>query len=101
MNGVSQMSSSRRSLLGVFVVTAVAGSVAGGILPARASDLRMTVEKPQFICEKGGIALSHVTYHPGRKAHLRPALPCCDGQLGCAQFLSTSTVLHPPRHWHS
>ena len=57
----------------------------------------MTVEKPRFTCERGGVSLSHVAYRPAD----RPGLPCCGGQIGCAQFLSTTTVLHPPHRWRS
>ena len=64
---------------------------------AKASELRMTVEKPHFTCEGRGQLLSHVDYVPGqdpRKAVDEAPLPCCDGQIGCAQFLSTNTILH-------
>jgi len=67
---------------------------------AAASDLRMTVEKPHFTCEGHGALLSHTAYVPGaepRAADAKDAdeapLPCCDGQIGCAQFLSTNTIL--------
>jgi len=66
---------------------------------AAASDLRMTVEKPHFTCEGHGALLSHTAYVPGaeRRAVAQTAdeapLPCCDGQIGCAQFLSTNTIL--------
>ena len=65
---------------------------------AQASDLRMTVEKPHFTCEGHARLLSHVAYVPGqyRQSVADDApLPCCDGQIGCAQFLSTNTILHP------
>ena len=70
---------------------------------AQASELRMTVEKPHFTCEGHGRLLSHVAYVPGADAsNVDPQaagddapLPCCDGQIGCAQFLSTNTILHP------
>ena len=68
-------------------------------IAAQASELRMTVEKPRFTCE-GRSMLSHVAYVPGaerQKVSDDAPLPCCDGQIGCAQFLSTSTVLHPER----
>ena len=71
-----------------------------GTVVAHASDLRMTVEKPHFTCEGRGTLLSHVAYVPGE--YRQPVsddapLPCCDGQIGCAQFLSTNTILHPDR----
>ncbi len=64
---------------------------------AQASELRMTVEKPHFTCEGRGQLLSHVAYVPGdrqQKISDDAPLPCCDGQIGCAQFLSTNTILH-------
>ncbi len=99
------MSSSSRPPLRTFAALALcgAGFAVGGA--ARGADLRMTVEKPRFTCERGGSALSHVAFHPERQraagAVLPTALPCCDGQLGCAQFLSTNTVVLPSRRWHS
>ena len=66
-------------------------------IAAQASELRMTVEKPHFTCE-GRSLLSHVAYVPGaarRTVSDDAPLPCCDGQIGCAQFLSTNTILHP------
>lgn len=66
---------------------------------AQASELRMTVEKPHFTCEGHGRLLSHAAYIPGEYKQAvdddDAPLPCCDGQMGCAQFLSTSTILHP------
>ncbi len=63
---------------------------------AQASELRMTVEKPHFTCEGRGQLLSHVAYVPGanQRGISDAPLPCCDGQIGCAQFLSTNTILH-------
>jgi hypothetical protein len=96
------MSPSHRSSIRAFLAVIAAGTgLVASISAGHASDLRMTVEKPQFICERGGGALSHAAYHPGQRPVAQPTLPCCDGQLGCAQFLSTSTVLHRPRRWHS
>ncbi len=63
-------------------------------------DLRMTVEKPHFMCESSRLLFSRVAYHPGGM-DAGTVKSCCDGQLGCAQFLSTNTVLHPLRRWHS
>jgi hypothetical protein len=69
---------------------------------AQASDLRMTVEKPHFTCEGRQANLQHTAYHPGDLAREaadeldgQAPLPCCDGQIGCAQFLSTNTILRP------
>ncbi len=76
-----------------------AGLVAGG--SAWAGDLRMTVEKPRFTCERGGVSLSHVAFHGSRPRLAEAVLPCCDGRLGCAQFLSTNTVVLPQQRWRS
>lgn len=68
------------------------------------ADLRMTVEKPHFMCESRRSRFSRVAYRLGEaggEAAAEPAQSCCDGQLGCAQFLSTNTVLRPLRRWHS
>ncbi len=81
-------------------VLAGAGVVNAAPCEARAGELRMTVEQPHFTCEGSGTMLSHIAFHPRRQAHAVPVLPCCDGKLGCAQFLSTSTILHPMRQWH-
>lgn len=67
---------------------------------AQAAELRMTVEKPHFTCEGRGLLLSRAAYVPGEyrvNATDDAPLPCCDGQIGCAQFLSTSTILRPLR----
>ena len=71
-----------------------------GVTELRAAELRMTVEKPRFTCEGRGRLLSHVAYVPGEyRDGVGGAvpLPCCNGQVGCAQFLSTNTVLRPER----
>ncbi len=65
---------------------------------AEAAGLRMTVEHPHFTCEGRHGNLSHVAFRPGDLATDAP-LPCCDGQLGCAQFLSTNTIVRQPREW--
>ncbi len=81
-------------ILPMLLTVAVAGMGQG---VSQASELRMTVEKPHFTCEGRGQMLSHVAYVPGeyqRKVVDDAPLPCCDGQIGCAQFLSTNTVLH-------
>ncbi len=69
-----------------------------GALAAPGDGLRMTVERPHFTCESGGTTLSRVVFRP-RRAAASAALPCCDGQIGCAQFLSTTTVVRPGRRW--
>lgn len=78
---------------------------------AQASDLRMTVEQPHFTCEGRGGDFSRVAYHPGETYGAAPAsatdpaddaapLPCCDGKIGCAQFLSTNTIVRQSHEWH-
>jgi hypothetical protein len=70
----------------------------GATSQARASELRMTVEKPHFTCEGRGRLLSQAAFRPGQDRQPTDApLPCCDGQIGCAQFLSTSTIVNPDR----
>ncbi len=76
---------------------------------AQAAELRMTVERPHFTCEGHATLLNHAAWRPdaaGTRALLWQVsdaidpgapLPCCDGQIGCAQFLSTNTILHPER----
>ena len=62
-----------------------------GIGMAQAAPLRMTVAKPHFTCEGRDKLLSQAAYVPGADA----PLPCCDGKIGCAQFLSTDTIVRP------
>lgn len=79
--------------------------VAGG---AKASDLRMTVEQPHFTCEGHGGGFSRVAFRPGSDLRAAPSeaaddaapLPCCDGKIGCAQFLSTNTIVRQAHEWH-
>ena len=83
--------SAMKTILAISMLLSLTGIV------AQASELRMTVEKPHFTCE-GRSLLSHVAYAPGaarRTVFDDAPLPCCDGQIGCAQFLSTNTILHP------
>lgn len=96
------MQLSRRSWFVVVSTSMLAGT--GLAVPpgtVLASDLRMTVEKPHFTCETHAAGFSHVVFRAGRQRLAKSSLPCCDGQLGCAQFLSTSTVLHASRRHHS
>ena len=94
------MSSSRRYFLPVIAVLTGMG-VGMANVPAAAAGLRMTVERPHFTCERHGALPSRVVYHPGESLAAQPVLPCCDGQFGCAQFLSTNTVLRQTHRWHS
>lgn len=75
---------------------------------ASASGLRMTVEQPHFTCEGHASHFSHVAYIPGASDRdlsnaadddVAP-LPCCDGKIGCAQFLSTNTIIRQATQWH-
>ncbi len=68
------------------------------MLHAQASDLRMTVEQPNFTCQGAQKYLSRVTFHPADT--LGAPLPCCDGKIGCAQFLSTNTIVRQAHQWH-
>ena len=84
-----------------FSVIAVASLAALGTTalsrPASAIDLRMTVQRPHFTCEGHVRHFSDVAYRSGDAGDA--PLPCCDGQIGCAQFLSTNTVVRPPREY--
>ena len=84
------------SLLAVAALT-----FAAPVFHAQASDLRMTVEQPRFTCQGAQSALSHVAFHPGEDVRTAAApLPCCNGQLGCAQYLSTNTIVRQSHAWH-
>ena len=89
----------RRSGLCLVAVAAVMLSGARAVA-APGDGLRMTVETPHFTCESGGPTLSHVVFRPGSDAVQHSTLPCCDGRIGCAQFLSTTSVVRPARRWH-
>ena len=85
---------SKRNLL-----TVLGLALALPVMNAHASDLRMTVEQPRFTCEGAHSALSRVAFRPGEELKTAP-LPCCNGQLGCAQFLSTNTIVRQAHEWH-
>ena len=96
------MPSSRRSCLAVAAASMLAGTAfaaAPGV--GLASDLRMTVEKPHFTCERHVASFSRAAFQSDGRPARPAALPCCDGQLGCAQFLSTNTVLRASRRHRS
>ena len=75
---------------------------------ASASDLRMTVEQPHFTCQGHDSHFSHIAYVPGGAGQDlsdvasddAAPLPCCDGKIGCAQFLSTNTIIRQATQWH-
>ncbi|MCQ8279189.1 hypothetical protein NFI95_12115 [Acetobacteraceae bacterium KSS8] len=66
-----------------------------------AAELRMTVEKPHFTCEGRSSMLSKAAYLPNAEKRSvtdeDAPLPCCDGQIGCAQFMGTNTILRTSR----
>ena len=66
---------------------------------ANASDLRMTVQKPHFTCEGHDRGVSTVAWTPDGPSGA--PLPCCDGKIGCAQFLSTNTIIRQKHEWRS
>ncbi len=57
-------------------------------LPAGAVEFQTQITKQLFTCAKPGLQRVAVTSEPA---------PCCDGQLRCAQFLSTTGVLRNAR----
>ena len=88
-----------KSIANLIAIAAL--TFAAPVFQAHASDLRMTVEQPRFTCEGSHSALSHVAFHPGDDLKTVAApLPCCNGQLGCAQFLSTNTIVRQSHEWH-
>lgn len=56
---------------------------------AAAVEYRTPVTKQLFTCATSGLT---------RVAASSPPAACCEGQLKCAQFLSTTGVLQPWRH---
>ncbi len=71
------------------------------VTSAHAAELRMTVEKPHFTCEGRSTLLSKAAYLPNAEKRTvtdqDAPLPCCDGQIGCAQYMGTNTILRPSR----
>ncbi len=55
---------------------------------AMAVEYRTPVTKQLFTCAGGGVS---------RVAAPETPAPCCEGQLRCAQFLSTTGILKPMR----
>ena len=58
-------------------------------LPAEAVEFQTPVTKQLYTCAKPGLSRVAMTTDPA---------PCCDGQLKCAQFLSTTGILHTSRN---
>jgi hypothetical protein len=86
-----------RSVLTILVL--MLSTLAG----AQGSDLRMTVKPPRFTCEGHAGNSLRVAFHPDAAAadfaDGRAPLPCCNGQIGCAQFLSTNTIIRTRHGW--
>ena len=57
-------------------------------LPAGAMEFQTQITKQLFTCAKPGLQ---------RIATTSETAPCCDGQLRCAQFLSTTGILRNSR----
>ena len=67
---------------------------------ASVAQLQLSAPLPHFVCAGHGVSLSRAAYTPPSAPAARTVpLPCCDGQLACAQFLSTTTILHGPKRW--
>lgn len=69
-------------------VLAVAAMMAS-CYPAGAIELQTPVMKQLYTCAKPGMSRVAVVNDPA---------PCCDGQLKCAQFLSTTGMLQARRN---
>ena len=57
--------------------------------PVGAVEFQSPVTKQLYTCAKPGLSRVVMTTDPA---------PCCDGQLRCAQFLSTTGILHTSRN---
>lgn len=69
-------------------VLAVAAMVLASCLPAGAVEFQTPITKQLYTCAKPGLQRVAMTSEPA---------PCCDGQLRCAQFLSTTGILQNRR----
>ena len=90
---------------GLFVLMTAATLTMGAVRQADAAgaaQLQLSAPAPHFVCAgHGGVSLSRAAYAPPSATVARtPPLPCCNGRLACAQFLSTTTILHGPKRWH-
>ena len=72
-----------RTLLAAATLALLLGSPAGAV------EFQTPVTKQLYTCTKPGLSRVAMTTDPA---------PCCDGQLKCAQFLSTTGVLHTSRN---
>ena len=57
--------------------------------PVGAVEFQSPVTKQLYTCARPGLSRVAMTTDPA---------PCCDGQLRCAQFLSTTGILHTSRN---
>jgi len=110
----------RNGLAGLALATGLAAGLvlAGGGARAASGELHPAIAKPHYTCEstqaqkaawqktdwqktdwqKTGWKKTDWQVAPLAPAH--PARTCCDGQIGCAEYLPSSTALPQPHHWH-
>lgn len=69
-------------------ILAAAAIMTASCLPAGAVEFQTSITKQLYTCAKPGLSRVAMTTDPA---------PCCDGQLRCAQFLSTTGVLQTHR----
>ena len=69
-------------------VLAAAAVLMASCMPAGAVEFQIQITKQLYTCAKSGVQRVAVTSEP---------VPCCDGQLRCAQFLSTTGILRNHR----
>ena len=70
------------------LVLAAAAALIVSCLPAGAVEFQAQITKQLFTCAKPGLQ---------RVVMTSETAPCCDGQLRCAQFLSTTGILRNNR----
>lgn len=69
-----------------------------GRMQRTAGELHPAYAKPHFTCET--LRPLRAAWHPERATRDEAQQTCCNGQIGCAQFLPSSTALRQPHHWH-
>ena len=72
-----------KTILAAAALTLISGFSASAI------EFQTPVMRQLYTCASPGVS---------RVAMPAVAAPCCDGQLKCPQFLSTTGVLQTPRH---
>ena len=92
----------RSGHFGLYVAVTLGLAITVG-RPAVAADglvapLPMSAQRPHFVCAPHAVFRS--TAGGGEAAAPTAPLPCCNGRLACAQFLSTTTILHGSKRWH-